>query len=189
MESLSFNDDYLRRLREGDPAVSRHFSAHFGSLVGVKLRGKIRSRELIEDIRQETLLRVINYVRSDKTIDHPERLGAFVHSVCNNVTMELLRSDSRHPRIPEEAPDPPDPNINYDRDIVSAERKRAVARVLDEMAPKDRDLLRMIFLEERDKDEVCKHFGVDSNYLRVLLHRAKNRFRETLGKLGKAAEF
>ena len=32
-------------------------------------------------------------------------------------------------------------------------------------------------MEERDKDEVCKDFGVDRNYLRVLLHRAKSAFR------------
>jgi RNA polymerase sigma-70 factor (ECF subfamily) len=34
-----------------------------------------------------------------------------------------------------------------------------------------------VFLEERDKDEVCRDFGVDRNYLRVLLHRAKQTFK------------
>jgi len=33
------------------------------------------------------------------------------------------------------------------------------------------------FLEEKGKDEICKDFGVDREYLRVLLHRAKERFR------------
>jgi RNA polymerase sigma-70 factor (ECF subfamily) len=32
-------------------------------------------------------------------------------------------------------------------------------------------------LEEKDKDEVCRQFGVDRDYLRVLLHRAKDKFR------------
>jgi RNA polymerase sigma-70 factor (ECF subfamily) len=38
-------------------------------------------------------------------------------------------------------------------------------------------LLREIFLDERDKDEVCRDFGVDRDYLRVLLHRAKQSFK------------
>jgi RNA polymerase sigma-70 factor (ECF subfamily) len=34
-----------------------------------------------------------------------------------------------------------------------------------------------VFLEERNKDEVCRDFGVDREYLRVLLHRAKQAFK------------
>jgi RNA polymerase sigma-70 factor (ECF subfamily) len=50
--------------------------------------------------------------------------------------------------------------------------------VLDELPDTDGTLLREVFLEERDRDEVCKRHGVSRNYLRVLLHRAKQRFRE-----------
>jgi RNA polymerase sigma-70 factor (ECF subfamily) len=45
------------------------------------------------------------------------------------------------------------------------------------MPERDRRLLREVFLEERDKDEVCRDFGVDRDYLRVLLHRAKQSFK------------
>jgi RNA polymerase sigma-70 factor, ECF subfamily len=34
-----------------------------------------------------------------------------------------------------------------------------------------------VFLDERDRDEVCHEFGVDRDYLRVLLHRAKQEFK------------
>ncbi len=45
------------------------------------------------------------------------------------------------------------------------------------VSERDRRLLREVFLEERDKDEVCNDFGVDREYLRVLLHRAKQSFK------------
>ena len=35
----------------------------------------------------------------------------------------------------------------------------------------------LVGLEERDKDQVCIDFGVDRDYLRVLLHRAKQSFK------------
>jgi len=35
----------------------------------------------------------------------------------------------------------------------------------------------MLFLQELPKDEICRLLGVDGDYLRVLLHRAKSRFR------------
>src|SRR5947209_12896415 len=59
-----FDPNYVQRLREGDPETERHFIAYFAPLLLIKLRTKIRSAVLIEDIRQETFLRTIRAVRS-----------------------------------------------------------------------------------------------------------------------------
>jgi RNA polymerase sigma-70 factor (ECF subfamily) len=53
-----------------------------------------------------------------------------------------------------------------------------VRAILDDLSERDRRLIKEVFLDERDKDDVCKDFGVDRNYLRVLLHRAKQAFRD-----------
>ena len=50
-------------------------------------------------------------------------------------------------------------------------------KVLDRLPEKDRRLLHDVFLEEKSKDEICREFGVDRDYLRVLLHRAKQSFK------------
>jgi RNA polymerase sigma-70 factor (ECF subfamily) len=42
---------------------------------------------------------------------------------------------------------------------------------------RDRRLLLSVLLEERNKDEVCAEFGITREYLRVLLHRAKQSFK------------
>jgi RNA polymerase sigma-70 factor, ECF subfamily len=57
-----------------------------------------------------------------------------------------------------------------------------VHAVIDEMPSKDSSLIRAIFLEERDKDAVCREHGVARDYLRVLLHRAKKRLRQRIGE-------
>jgi len=41
------------------------------------------------------------------------------------------------------------------------------------MPKKDRELLRAIFLEEKKKTRCARSLGVDREYLRVLVHRAK----------------
>ena len=48
--------------------------------------------------------------------------------------------------------------------------------------PKERELLTWLFFEGRDKDQICRDLEVDRDYLRVLLHRAKNHFREQLAQ-------
>jgi RNA polymerase sigma-70 factor (ECF subfamily) len=61
--------------------------------------------------------------------------------------------------------------------MVSKDTQKTVRQILEKLSERDRQLLKKIFLEERDKDEVCAEFGVDREYLRVLLHRAKLSFK------------
>ena len=176
----SFDQDYLQRLASGDAIIEHHFSSYFGDLLSLKLRVRIRSPQLIEDIRQETLLRVLQTVRQ-KGVEHPERFGAFVSAVCNNVLLELVRRDMRHQGMESEF-DPIDNSVDLDAPLVSRQRRQQVESVLEELPGKDHELLRSFFLEERSKAELCQRFQVSEDYLRVLLHRAKSRFRSMYNK-------
>ena len=186
MEFSSFNEDYIRRLSAGDAEVEQHFTSYFATLLAIKLRTRLRSWQLVEDVRQETFLRVIRTIRTEGGIQHPERLGAFVNSVCNNVLLETFRAVGKHGQAPEDPPEQPDPTVDLEGEMVSRERKIVVERILKELPRKDRDILRMIFLEEREKSEICKQMKVSGEYLRVLLHRAKSRFRVEAQKTGAA---
>jgi RNA polymerase sigma-70 factor (ECF subfamily) len=179
-----FDENYLSALRARDPDAENFLVAHFSRPVQAKLRARLRSPELIQDACQETFLRVIRYFSSGKTLDNPASLPGFVHSVCHNVALEFLRSHTRQNQIPENSPEVEDSSPGPDRQFASAERVELVGKVLDEMKEKDRQLLRRVFLDEEDKDLVCAEFHVDRNYLRVLLHRARNRFREALSQGG-----
>ena len=176
----SFDDDYIRRLAAGDAVVESHFGAYFGELLSLKLRVRLRSPQLIEDVRQETLLRVLKTVRN-QGVEHPERFGGFVCAVCNNVLMEMMRADRRHDQMDPDT-DPADATVDLDAPLVNEQHRRQVEKVLEDLPEKDRKLLRMYFLEERDKREICRHFEVAEDYLRVLLHRAKGRFRSLYAK-------
>jgi RNA polymerase sigma factor (sigma-70 family) len=176
----SFDQDYLGRLASGDAVVEHHFSSYFGDLLSLKLRARIRSSQLIEDIRQETLLRVLRTVRK-AGVEYPERFGAFVCGVCSNVMKELLRWEMRHEGSASEF-EPADDRVDLEARLVNQQRRRQVDKILEELPEKDRELLRMFFLEECDKSEICKRLNVREGYLRVLLHRAKSRFRSMHSK-------
>jgi RNA polymerase sigma-70 factor (ECF subfamily) len=175
-----FSCDYVQKLIDGDHEVERHFFAYFSELLLIKLRRALRSHQAVEDVRQETFLRVLHALRRKGGLANPERLGAFVHGVCKNVLSEYYRAASRYSPLPEEGFDMPEPGPDPESGLVTEERKRCVREVMDALPPKDREILRLIFFEEREKDEVCRICRVDRNYLRVLLYRAKARFRETL---------
>ena len=181
METLPFDERYLNGIRDRDPDFESHFVAYFKMPIWIKARRQLRSPDLVEDAVQETVLRVLRYFRSGKTLQHPERLPAFVHSVCHNVTLEMIRAKSRSPQMAEAA-DPMDHRADLELHIISQERKRIVREILTQLPDKDRELLRLAVLEDLDKEELCRRFGTNEDYLRVLLHRARLRFRAALQK-------
>ena len=177
MEFFSFDEAYLKRLRERDFPTEQHFVAYFRKLLVIKLRSRLRGSQAVDDIAQETFLRVFKAMSSERGIRQPERLGAFVNSICNNVLQEFYRSSGHGAQLDDDMPEPVDKVLDLEGFLVSKETREQVRRVLGQLPEKDRRLLRAIFLEEKEKDQVCREFGVDRDYLRVLLHRAKNNFR------------
>jgi RNA polymerase sigma-70 factor (ECF subfamily) len=181
MFGFSFDAGYVRLLTDGDPETEQHFHNYFGRLLLIKLRQRLRSPAEVLDARQETLMRVLISLRQKRSLEHPERLGAFVNAVCNHVLLEMGRASRRtvllddvsNPEIPV-----PITETNPETELVTAEQQARVREVLDQLPERDRRLLRQVFLDEEDKDVVCREFGVDREYLRVLLHRAKARFRQ-----------
>ena len=178
MQFQEFDQAYVERLRAGDFCTEQHFVGYFSELIQLKLRGRLRSPQTIEDLRQETFARVLVALRSEQGVRRPERLGSFVNSVCNNILLEHYRSASREdPLEDEEESQFPDRSVDAITLISHKQMQHKVRQILEELLERDRRIIRAIFLEERDKDEVCRDFGVDREYFRVLLHRAKLSFK------------
>jgi RNA polymerase sigma-70 factor, ECF subfamily len=186
----AFDRHYLEQLSSGDFRTQEHFVSYFSELIRLKLSKRLHSRSEVEDARQETFARVFAALRKPDGIREPERLGAFVNSVCNNVLLEYYRSASQEATSDDEEAgiNIPDPAISAVDVIANRQTQRKVREILDQLQEKDRRLIKEVFLEERDKDEVCRDLGVDREYLRVLLHRAKKSFKSIyLKKIAKEA--
>jgi RNA polymerase sigma-70 factor, ECF subfamily len=177
-ERHEFDRRYLDRLASGDPETETHFTRYFRELLVIKLRSRLRSSALIEDAIQETFLRVLRAVRQPGGIQSAGGFGSFVNSVCNNVLFELYRSHSRVDPLGEDTgAQIRDTHASAEETVAVDEERALVRKVLATLPAKEKQLLEWLFFEERDKDEICRTLGIDRNYLRVLLHRAKQRFK------------
>jgi RNA polymerase sigma-70 factor (ECF subfamily) len=174
----SFDEDYLSRLRTGDFLVQEHFRTYFTALMNVKLRGRLKPWEAIEDVQQETFVR-FQAALSEGKIREAKSLGSYVNSMCNNILKEGWRKDEPTISLDDEnAPELPAAPIDVTQIVADRETAQKVQKVIEQLPERDRRVLRAILFEERDKDEVCRELGVTRENLRLLLHRAKQRFKE-----------
>jgi RNA polymerase sigma-70 factor (ECF subfamily) len=128
--------------------------------------------EAIDEVRQEVFTRCIAGLGE---LRDARKLGAFVNAICNRVLMEYYRAEGRTETLDEQSDfaDTSDLEASFD----SARNVARVRRVLATLPPRDAEILRAVFIDEGNKEEVCRRLGIERDYLRVLIHRAKEKFR------------
>lgn len=174
--NYDFDSAYLTRLQNNDRATGQHFASYFSRFLAWRLGARYRDVDVIEDIRQETLRRVLEAVHRGALRDG-RRLESFVNAVCTHVLMEHWRSARKH--VQSDA----DLNTivcysNPERTYRRTEAVRQVWSAMQSLESRDREILSIVFVEDRDALEVSIRLQVSREYARVLVHRAIGRLRE-----------
>ena len=150
LQFCSFDATYVDSLCAGDRSTQEHFVGYFTALLQLKLRSRLQSPQAVEDVRQETFVRVFKALRKEGTLREPGRLGAFVNTVCNNVLFEHYRSSSRSQSLDEEGqPEPHAPGADALEIASSAQMKEKVREILVNLPERDRSLLKAVFLDRK----------------------------------------
>ncbi len=147
-----------------------------------KLRPRVRFRIAyqvgfacpdIDDMVQDTLTRFLLAVREER-VREAAAVGAFLNGICRNVVFEYRRRMLRDEPMPEIMPETPDQRISGAEQF---EIRDAILLGLAQLSQRDRQILHALYIEEKTKDEILVDFGLSYEQFRVVLCRAKERFR------------
>jgi RNA polymerase sigma factor (sigma-70 family) len=144
----------------------------------VRLRSKVRYEvgfacPDVDDIVQESIARFVAASQEAK-VRNQEAAAAFLIGVCRNVISEYRRRSFRDSPMPEIVPEPP-PKTLPESDLL--ELRQAIAKGLEQLPERDRHILRAFYLEEKTKEQILKQTGLTDQNFRVILYRAKEKFR------------
>ncbi|MBV9404096.1 MAG: sigma-70 family RNA polymerase sigma factor [Acidobacteriaceae bacterium] len=144
-----------------------------------KLRFKVRyqlgfSCPDVEDIVQETLARFLTALQNGRLRDSEAR-GGYLNGICQNVILEYRRRCTRDVPDAEIVAEPADHRLP---ETELFEMREAIAAGLQELSPRDRQVLRAFYLDEKPKSEILAVTGMTDENFRVVLCRAKERFRQ-----------
>ena len=175
MDFFTFDDEYVRRLREGDPDTVKHYFGYFTPLLTAKLRGRVPPND-VEDVVQDVHKHVFTNLENGTPI---QKLGPYVFGICSNVRMEYLRRDRHTEPIGD---DPPFPSFDdVPQRLIDEQRKKKVIEALQRLRkhhPRDAEILDLLFLQESDRNVICRKLDITRDNLRVLLCRALKKFRD-----------
>lgn len=116
-------------------------------------------------------------------IQRPEEIGGYIFQVAMNLLRNHRRSVAERAdrrAAPEVLGSLPDATEATDRWL---EMKVAlqVRRILQELrTPRDREILTRFYLQDQDKDAICRDLSLDADQFDRVLHRARGRLKELI---------
>lgn len=143
---------------------------------------------LVEEVTQETLLRVLNQI---DTFEGRSLFTTWVHKIAIRIALTELRRkrwrDASLDELTENEDAPPPPGLLADPQAspeTAAERKDMLARVRrileEELTPKQREALTLLGLQNIPMEEAARRMKTNRNALYKLLHDARLRMKKRL---------
>jgi len=175
--------DLVARIGRGARDAEETMARRYGAGLLYLLKRRTRDPDLALDLRQDTLRIAIEKLRTGP-IEEPERLAAYLRGVALNLWIAHQRKNVRRGTTADsdaiEAAADESGAGPFER--VSREQVRdAIGVLLGELGtPRDREILKRVYIDDEDKDAICTALGVDATHFNRVLFRAKQRFRELL---------
>ncbi|TYO99216.1 RNA polymerase sigma-70 factor (ECF subfamily) [Geothermobacter ehrlichii] len=180
----------LQRAREGDDeSFARLVERHIQPLINLGWR-MTGSRDLAEDLAQETFLRLH---RSLGSFRGDSSLATWLYRTLSRLAIDHLRREKLKRRIfffrgaDDEGSDPvelaADPGPGPDEELQARESVRRLRQALQQLSPQQRAVFTLRHDEGLPLKEIATALGLSEGTVKAHLHRAVQTLRTSLGDL------
>jgi RNA polymerase sigma-70 factor, ECF subfamily len=171
------SQDWLRRCVAGDPVACRELVDQYARVAGTIILRTIGRRDQVEDLLQETFLRVF---RALPEFEGRARLSTWICTIAQRVAFDELRRRQRSPvLVPEDAPDSADP-ADIERDAARDASDSLVRAALAKLPEKYRLPLLYSAIDGLGYDTIATMLGIPVGTVKTNVFRGKQLLRERL---------
>jgi RNA polymerase sigma-70 factor (ECF subfamily) len=178
-QGVDSDEALVARLCQGDTEALQPLMTRHASRV-VALCGCYLDRASAEDATQETFVRVLERCG---TMKRSMAFRPWLYAIARNVCLGMLRRERVRAAVPLEdlvaTADPPD------QVVTEREQFQAALREVNRLPQHYREVIIMCFLLNLTCAEAAAALGVKPGTVRVRLHRALRRVRESLTEWGR----
>lgn len=134
---------------------------------------RVSSRELAEDLTQETFMRVWNYLAAGNIVDNPK---ALLYRIAGNLIIDHYRR-KKEVSLDVLAEDGYDPvGAGADSILEQAESQKAL-ELLEKLEPQYREILTLRYVSDLSITEIAEVINQSENVVSVRIHRGIEKLK------------
>jgi len=164
-----------------------HLAAVYRDFPGLRalILRRVRDPEVAADILQDAAVTTLEKLRTGE-IAHPENLGGYLYRVALNHLRNHRRKDRSALSSADALDELPASENDAEWESVGGRQWAAAARrMLEEMpVPRDREILVRFYLDDEDRENICRELRLSEEHFNRVIFRARNRFRELIEHRG-----
>jgi RNA polymerase sigma-70 factor (ECF subfamily) len=163
-----------------------HLAAVYRDYPGLRslILRRVRDPDVAADILQDAAVTTLEKLRKGE-IAQPENIGGYLYRVALNHLRNYRRRDRSAMSSAELLDELPSSEDDPDWARVGRPQWAAAARrMLDEMVARDREILVRFYLEDEDREQICRDLRLSEEHFNRVIFRARNRFRQLLKRRG-----
>lgn len=172
--------ELVSRIRAGDQQAEAELIECYTLVVMSIIRREVGATALADDLYQETFCIILEKVRRGD-VREAEKLSGFVCSVARNQVIKHFQGAARHRNLAEteDAVSISHPAPDQLEQLLQREKADIVRQILKEMTnERDIQVLFRFYLAEHNKKQICADLGLTSMQFNLVIHRARERYRE-----------
>ncbi|HJU40574.1 MAG TPA: sigma-70 family RNA polymerase sigma factor [Tahibacter sp.] len=174
----------MGRVAAGDRGAEVELVQRFTRPLHAVLTQRVRQPELVRDLVQDTFVIAFERLRGEG-LDEPDKLAGFLRQTALNLAIGERRKSARRRTDIDSAgidgviDDAAGPSVLLER----LQEAELVHQLIDALpVERDRELLRRHYVLGHDKQALCDEYGLGVDHFDRVLHRARLRLRELVGK-------
>lgn len=158
--------------------------AEHGRWLRTVICARLGESQGVEEVLQEVALAA---VAQRSAVADPARIGAWLYGLAVRQSLLYRRSQGRRRKLTARYTEiAQESSTTEQRDpldwLMATERDALVRRAVDELAPKDRELLLLKYTEDWSCRELAHRLGLSESAVEARLHRARARLRAKLDR-------
>lgn len=170
--------ELVRAIRENLPGASDELVKRFGQGVRFALRRESHRPFILEDLFQETFCIALEQIKQGK-LKECNSLGSFLYGIARLTAWDTNRAEKK--RQDRYVPLTSDVLVHQDpyHQLQRRESAQIVRKVIHQLTnPRDREVIFRVYLAEEDRAQICQDMALTPQQFNLILHRARERYRE-----------
>lgn len=172
--------DLVLNVRRGSKQDEEKFVKSYRGQVFAMLKQLVRDEARAEDLTQESLLHVIQKLRSGG-VREAEKLESYLFSTARFMYFGWLRKRDNQLRYEESMEDAVSSDLPMEVCVMNVDRRNLIDEAMECLkVSRDREILERHYLWEQSKDEVCDALLLSTQHYDRVLSRARKRLKPSI---------
>ncbi|MBB6092929.1 RNA polymerase sigma-70 factor (ECF subfamily) [Povalibacter uvarum] len=162
-------------------AIAALIEKQYAGLLSL-LRRKLRDEQLAQDALNQALVTSLEHVQAGRVAD-PSLIAGYVFQVAMNQMRNHRRKmveRAERRADPEIVDTLPDLHTSADSEIEPAMAGKVRSVIQSLPTARDREIVKRFYLDEEDKDSICRDLGLSALHFDKVVFRARQRMRALL---------